>query len=120
MTEPRPWRNQNWQDPHNGAPQQQPQHGQAPQYPSQQPSSSLAHTSDYWSHPAPAPHNKKPKGTGMKVTNIILLCVLALVTLGTLTVFAFSIGISVFLVCGALALIPLGICVATLMWIDRW
>ncbi len=56
----------------------------------------------------------------LKVTNIILLCVLALVALGTLAYFAASIGMNVFLICGALALIPLGACVATLGWIDRW
>jgi protease PrsW len=120
MTEPRPWQTQNWHDAQGGVPQQQPHYGQAPLNPAHQPSSALTHTSEYWAHPAPAPHNKKPKGTGMKVINVILLCVLVLVTLGTLAVFAFSIGINVFLVCGALALIPLGICVATLMWIDRW
>ena len=56
----------------------------------------------------------------LKVTNIIWLCVLALVMVGTLAFFASSLGASVFLICGALALIPLGFCVATLVWIDRW
>ncbi len=69
-------------------------------------------------HTPPVTHRRK--GSGVKVTNIILLCVLVLVTLGTLAVFAWSIGASVFLICGALALIPLTICVLTLMWIDRW
>ena len=74
----------------------------------------------YWAQPLhPAPR-KGVRGTPMKVTNIILLSVLALVALGTLAFFALSIGINVFLICGALALIPLGICVATLAWIDRW
>ncbi len=56
----------------------------------------------------------------LKVTNIIWLCVLALVMVGTLAFFASSLGASIFLICGALALIPLGFCVATLVWIDRW
>jgi len=56
----------------------------------------------------------------MRVTNIILLCLLGLVTAGTLAVFAYSIGASVFIICGTLALVPLTICVLTLMWIDRW
>lgn len=56
----------------------------------------------------------------MKVSNIILLCLLGLVTLLTLAFFAVSIGANVFLICGALALIPLTICVTTLRWIDKW
>ncbi|MDD0858296.1 hypothetical protein NHF46_11975 [Arthrobacter alpinus] len=70
--------------------------------------------------PSPGPAKIKTRGTAVKVTNIILLCVLALVTLVTLAFFAVSIGANVFLICGAMALIPLAICIATLMWIDRW
>ncbi|MDO5752618.1 PrsW family intramembrane metalloprotease [Arthrobacter sp.] len=124
MTEPGPWR----QPPAGTPQQQQPQYTQqyaqpqqAQQYAQPQaPGTALSHTHNYWAHPAPAPARKKVRGRGAKVTNIILLCVLALVTLVTLVFFALSIGVNVFLVCGALALIPLTICVATLMWIDRW
>ncbi|WP_442214876.1 PrsW family intramembrane metalloprotease [Specibacter sp. RAF43] len=72
----------------------------------------------YWARPVPGPVRRRLLPG--KVINIILLCVLGLVTIATLTVFALSIGANVFLICGALALIPLGICVATLVWIDRW
>lgn len=54
------------------------------------------------------------------MTNIILLSALGLLVLVVLGFFAVAIGASVFFVCGALALIPLCICVLTLMWIDRW
>ncbi|MBP2414405.1 RsiW-degrading membrane proteinase PrsW (M82 family) [Arthrobacter stackebrandtii] len=73
-----------------------------------------------WPRPAPSGPPAGSRGLQLKVTNIILLCVLILVTVGTLAFFAASLGVNVFLICGALALIPLGICVATLVWIDRW
>lgn len=73
---------------------------------------------EYWIQPTPLPQKKKT--SGLKVTNIILLSLLGLVVLATLGFFAVAIGASVFLVCGALALIPLTICVLTLRWIDRW
>ena len=135
MTEPG-----HWPQPPAGAPQQQPVYAQPPlaqanpgqanlaQAPLRHaplrhapaPGTALNHAHEYWAHPAPAPARKKVRGRGVKVTNIILLCVLALVTLVTLAFFAISIGANVFLICGALALIPLTICVATLVWIDRW
>ncbi|MDJ0315915.1 PrsW family intramembrane metalloprotease [Arthrobacter antibioticus] len=138
-----------WQPPAPGAPEQQyPQdpHGQ-PQYGHQQyaqqqyaqqqyaqplpqgnqnfaqanaQGTALSHTSEYWVHHAPDPRRKKSPGAAVKVTNLILLCAFALITVITLAFFAISIGANVFLICGALALIPLSICVATLMWIDRW
>lgn len=114
-----------WPDPATGAPQQQPHYAQAPlpQAPlsqAQGPGTALSHTPEYWAHPAPATAQRKRRGAGLKVTNIILLCVLGLVTAVTLAFFALSIGANVFLICGALALIPLGICVVTLRWIDKW
>ena len=54
------------------------------------------------------------------MTNIILMCLVAAVVVATLAVFAYSLGASVFLICGGLALFPLSICVFSLMWIDRW
>ena len=80
----------------------------------------MSYTPDYWAHPAPIQSKRRSRGLTAKVSNIILLCVLALVTMLTLAFFALSIGANVFLICGALALIPLTICIATLMWIDRW
>jgi RsiW-degrading membrane proteinase PrsW (M82 family) len=97
----------NWQD-------------QAGRPPLGEPGTQLTPAAQYWSHPAPASHRSRRLHPGAKVTNLILLCVFLTVAVGTLAVFAFSIGTSVFLVCGALALIPLAICVTTLMWIDRW
>ncbi|PXA65240.1 PrsW family intramembrane metalloprotease [Arthrobacter psychrochitiniphilus] len=117
MTEPG-----HWQDPAAGAPLAQPHYAQAPlpQVQGPGPGSALSYRPDYWAHPAPVQTKRKPRGTGVKVTNIILLSVLILVTLVTLAFFAISIGANVFLICGALALIPLVICIAALMWIDRW
>ncbi len=72
--------------------------------------------------PQPLPPLSRPttRRIPLKVTNIILMCVLALIALGTLAYFAASIGVNVFLICGALALLPLTVCVLTLGWIDRW
>ncbi|MFC8302458.1 PrsW family intramembrane metalloprotease [Specibacter sp. NPDC057265] len=109
-------------EPAAGAPQQQPHYAQAPvqqlapahvqgpQSPGQGP--------EYWAHPAPA--QGKGRRAGLKAANIILLCVFSLVAVVTLAFFAVSIGANVFLICGALALLPLGICVLTLRWIDKW
>lgn len=111
-----------WRDPAAGAPQQHPHYAQAPlpQALGQGQGSVQSGAPEYWAHPAPAPTQKKVRSSAVKVTNIILLCVFVLVTLLTLTFFAISIGANVFLICGALALIPLAICVTTLRWIDRW
>ncbi|NVM97923.1 PrsW family intramembrane metalloprotease [Arthrobacter sp. SDTb3-6] len=111
MTEPGNWRDQQWQHPQGGGPVQPP--GGAP-------GSQLSPAPAYWAHPAPPAHRAKRRTPTAKVTNIIVLCLFVVVALGTLVVFSFSIGTSVFLVCGALALIPLAICVLTLVWIDRW
>lgn len=113
-----------WQNSAAGAPQQQPHYAQAPlpqvQAPGQGQGAALSYAPDYWVHPAPIQSKPKNRGLTAKVSNIILLCVLGLVTMLTLAFFAISIGANVFLICGALALIPLVICIATLMWIDRW
>lgn len=77
-----------------------------------------AYVSNYWAHPAP--DRRKSRHAGLKAANIILLCVVGLVAVVTLVFFALSIGASVFLICGTLALIPLTICVLTLRWIDKW
>lgn len=125
------WPNQGWQNPDLGAPQQQPHYAQAPLTPADHQgynstpsglasSAQAAHQSWHLHWARPAAQHESAKGVAMKVINIMLLCLLALVTLGTLIFFALSIGASVFLVCGAIALIPLTICVLTLMWIDRW
>lgn len=125
-----------WPESAAGAPQQQPHYAQAPlahMAPPVQQGQSDQHgqavqlgqhgqgpgyAPDYWTHPAPVQH--KSRRAGLKAANIILLCVLGLVAVVTLAFFALSIGVSVFLICGTLALIPLAICVVTLRWIDRW
>lgn len=109
-----------WHDPASGAPQQQPHYAHAPLGQDNGPGTALAHTSNYWAHPAPAAQPGKRRSGALKVTNIILLCVFSLIALLTLAFFALSIGANVFLICGALALIPLTICVLTLRWIDKW
>ncbi|WP_129545521.1 PrsW family glutamic-type intramembrane protease [Arthrobacter dokdonensis] len=130
MSEPGNWHSQPWQDPQRGAPRPplpagDPQPGQSPglapgTHPHAAPGTQLTPAAAYWSHPAPAARPPRRKAPGAKVTNIIVLCLFVAVALGTLAVFAFAIGTSVFLVCGALALVPLAICVMTLVWIDRW
>lgn len=109
-----------WRDPAAGPPQQQlhPASTPLPQAGTLEPGPRA--TPNYWSHPVAEPTRKKPRNSAVKVSNIILLCLLGLVTLLTLAFFAVSIGANVFLICGALALIPLTICVTTLRWIDKW
>ncbi len=101
MTQPGPW-----QDAAAGLPRSEPDHAQTP-LPAQ------AH-----------PYGPQPPGLdggrGNRVINLILVGLLALMAIGTMVYFADSLGVNVFLICGALALIPLGICLLTLLWIDRW
>ncbi|MCZ2402724.1 PrsW family intramembrane metalloprotease [Paenarthrobacter sp. Z7-10] len=71
----------------------------------------------------PVSWNRPPARSGsvrFRVINIVLSCVLVLITAGTLAFFAGTLGPGVFLICGALALVPLGICLLTLFRIDRW
>ncbi|MDQ6753618.1 MAG: PrsW family intramembrane metalloprotease [Actinomycetota bacterium] len=68
-----------------------------------------------WQHPVPSDGSRRAR-----VLNAVLAGLLALVVVGTLAYFAASLGMSVFLICGALALVPLGICLLSLYWIDRW
>ncbi len=106
-----------WPESAAGAPQQQPHYAQPPAH---APVQAPTHAPEYWAQPAPAPVRRKGRGVKLKTTNIILLCVLGLVTVLTLAFFAVSIGANVFLICGSLALIPLTLCVLTLRWIDKW
>ncbi len=71
---------------------------------------------NYWAQPA----RHRRRAGGFRVINIILLFVFVAVAVATLAMFAAAIGASVFLVGGALALIPLVMCILTLVWIDRW
>ncbi|MPY10751.1 PrsW family intramembrane metalloprotease [Arthrobacter bussei] len=54
------------------------------------------------------------------VLNVILVVVAALVVAAVLLLLSLSLGPSAFILCGILALVPLGICLLGLRWIDRW
>lgn len=110
MSEPAPW-----QEPRASTPDNVPAPGTAGLG-----SAVPGAVAGYAPQALPSVARATPRRIPLKVTNIILLCVLALVALGTLAYFASSIGVNVFLICGALALIPLTMCVLTLAWIDRW
>jgi RsiW-degrading membrane proteinase PrsW (M82 family) len=64
-----------------------------------------------WSQPPP-----RRRG----VLNVILVIVAALVVAAVLLLLSLSLGPSAFVLCGILALVPLGICLLGLRWIDRW
>lgn len=71
----------------------------------------------------PVGWNRPPARSGslrFRVINLALASVLGLIAAGTLAFFAGTLGTGVFLICGALALIPLAICLLTLFRIDRW
>lgn len=68
-----------------------------------------------WSHPLPSDGSR-----GVRILTVFLAGVLAVVVIATLAFFAAGMGISVFLICGSLALVPLTICLLSLYWIDRW
>ncbi|WP_051388986.1 PrsW family intramembrane metalloprotease [Arthrobacter sp. 35W] len=115
-----------WQTPPPGAPQQQPTYAQTPLSPAERGVAGgavvpgRAAPLQYWHQPTtPGGPGRKPRRPG-RVINIILIVAVALVTAITLAFFAASLGASVFLICGALALIPLTICLLTLYWVDRW
>ncbi len=79
-------------------------------------------------HPAPArsggspfqPVWNQPPPRRRGVLNVLLVIVAALVVAGVLLFLSLSLGPSAFLLCGILALVPLGICLLGLRWIDRW
>ncbi|GAA1338471.1 PrsW family intramembrane metalloprotease [Arthrobacter roseus] len=52
--------------------------------------------------------------------NIILIIVAALVTFVVALYLTLALGPTAFVTCGLLALIPLGICLLGLRWVDRW
>ncbi|WP_104181748.1 PrsW family intramembrane metalloprotease [Arthrobacter sp. B0490] len=79
-------------------------------------------------HPAPArpgglpfqPVWNQPPPRRRGVFNVILVILAALVVASVLLLLSLSLGPSAFLLCGFLALVPLGICLLGLRWIDRW
>ena len=68
-----------------------------------------------WSHPLPSDGSR-----GIRILTAFLAGVLALVVIGTLAFFGAGMGMSVFLIGGSLALVPLTICLLSLYWVDRW
>ncbi|MBG0740274.1 PrsW family intramembrane metalloprotease [Paeniglutamicibacter antarcticus] len=68
----------------------------------------------------PRPQSGLEGSRAFRVLNVVLVALLATVATTTLIYFANALGASVFLICGALALVPLAICLLTLLWIDRW
>lgn len=62
----------------------------------------------------------RPGPTAGTVLNVLFLSVAAVVTVGVVLFFAVRMGSTVFVLCGLLAMIPLGICLLALRWIDRW
>jgi RsiW-degrading membrane proteinase PrsW (M82 family) len=78
-------------------------------------------------HPAPTrtagpllPVWNQPPPRRRGALNVVLVIVAALVVAGVLLLLSLSLGPSAFLLCGILALVPLGICLLGLRWIDRW
>ncbi|MHA7207730.1 PrsW family intramembrane metalloprotease [Arthrobacter sp. MDT1-65] len=79
-------------------------------------------------HPAPTrtggppfqPVWNQPPPRRRGVFTVILVILAALVVAGVLLLLSLSLGPSAFLLCGFLALVPLGICLLGLRWIDRW
>ncbi|MHA7282763.1 PrsW family intramembrane metalloprotease [Arthrobacter sp. TMS2-4] len=55
-----------------------------------------------------------------RVLDVLLVLVAAVVVAAVLLVLSLSLGPSAFVLCGILALVPLGICLLGLRWIDRW
>ncbi|WP_427018025.1 PrsW family intramembrane metalloprotease [Pseudarthrobacter sp. P1] len=118
MTQPGPW-----QGTPQGAPQHQPYYAAPPLGAAgtgHRPGPGAASPVHYWQHGTGGNGAPRPPRRPGKVINIILIIAVVVVTAITLAFFAASLGASVFLICGALALIPLGICLFTLYWVDRW
>lgn len=55
-----------------------------------------------------------------RVLDAVLVLLAALGVAGVLLLLSASLGPSAFLLCGFLALVPLGICLLGLRWVDRW
>ncbi|MHA7293926.1 PrsW family intramembrane metalloprotease [Arthrobacter sp. HLT1-21] len=74
-----------------------------------------------WGSPQPVPplwDRSVRKGPG--VINVLLVAVAALVMVALAWFLSTTLGGGALIVCCILALIPLAICVAGLLWIDRW
>lgn len=74
-----------------------------------------------WGAPQPVqPLWDRTVRRGPGVVNVLLVMVAALVLVVLAWFLGSTLGGGALIVCGILALIPLSICVAGLMWIDRW
>ncbi|MBG6190224.1 RsiW-degrading membrane proteinase PrsW (M82 family) [Arthrobacter sp. CAN_A212] len=75
----------------------------------------------HWESPQPLrPVWKQGVRRGPGVVNVLLVAVAALVLVLLAWFLSTTLGGVALILCGILALIPLSICVAGLMWIDRW
>lgn len=78
--------------------------------------------------PVPAWHGGKPvrplwqsvPPTQNRALNVILIIVAALVSVLVSLYLTMVLGPTAFIICGLLALVPLGICLLGLSWVDRW
>jgi protease PrsW len=95
-----------WADASSGVPEPRPEYAQAP-LPTRQ--------AGAWTRATPPLESLRHR-----ILNLLVVLLLAAVMVLTLVFFAASLGASVFFICGALALIPLLICLLTLYWLDRW
>ncbi len=78
--------------------------------------------------PAPAWHGREPvrpvwqnvPRTRHRALNVILVAVAALALVLVCLYLTAVLGSAAFVICGVLALVPLGICLLGLSWVDRW
>lgn len=78
--------------------------------------------------PVPAWHGGKPvrplwqrvPPTQNRALNVILIIVAALASVLVSLYLTMVLGPTAFIICGLLALVPLGICLLGLSWVDRW
>ncbi|MCQ1956511.1 PrsW family intramembrane metalloprotease [Arthrobacter sp. zg-Y826] len=86
---------------------------QHPAPPGYGPANGAAPVQAFWSPPAP----RRDKGLAATVV-LIALSAVALAWVGMYLVD--GLGPPAFIICGLLALVPLGICVLGIWWVDRW
>lgn len=70
--------------------------------------------------PVPALWTAQPRGASGRTVTVLLLSGAALALLLVAWFLWASLGAEAFVLCGVLALVPLGICLLGLHWVDRW
>ncbi|WP_309123783.1 PrsW family intramembrane metalloprotease [Arthrobacter sp.] len=74
-------------------------------------------------HPAAglaAPGRKRSSPAGAAIVNALLLICAGLVLAGVAALVTAQLGTSALILCAALALVPLAICLVGIRWVDRW